>query len=126
MTVVKFNQPEEFIEELGKDAHATSIVGDRAVMTIKDRIVRVTSQSKSSSLSPNIRYIIILATYERASGQIVRLEHFCGETWAGVGGEVNEKTKERANEVGDLIRQAGAAQGLDVRAGVIEPVEAAA
>lgn len=69
MATVKFNDIEEFCAEMEKDAS-----------DIERRIVRTTTMTRTSSLSPNIRHIIALATYS-VDGQVIRLESYCGDLW---------------------------------------------
>lgn len=107
ITVVKFNSPAEFVEELKADAEKV----DRG-------IVRVTQQFASSNLSPNVRSASIVAT-ARIGDQIIRLDRYCGDLWGM--DSADEAVQRKLSDVMMFIDNAVTSFGLTVRPGVIEP-----
>jgi len=115
MATVKFNSVEEFLEELKKSQPSPGIV-------------RVTFLSKQSSLSPNIRHLLLVSTFllrgwvgaeQRPIEDIVRLDKFCGSTW-GLNTEEDMKVHERAQAAAKQIEDICKELGYEVRAGVFE------
>jgi len=105
MLTVKFNQPEEYLDEMSKDPPP-------------DKIVRSTVIYRGSRLTPNIKHVSVLATYLSKRNQIILLEHYCGDVW--VGQDVNQKTQQKINEVQDKIDRCAQELGLEVRDGTLE------
>lgn len=67
--MVQFNDIGEFIGNLAKDRES-----------VNGRIVRVTNLYRQSALAPSIRHLSVIAT-TRISGELVRLEVYCGDLW---------------------------------------------
>lgn len=104
MATVKFNDVDEFCEELARDG--------------PDRdIVRLTYLFKTSRLSPNIRHVLVVATCT-VQGQIVRLERYVGDVWglSATDEEVMEKALQTKNRLHERCKKLN----LNVRAGVLE------
>lgn len=111
MAIVKFNDLEEWSDELRKD------VPDRA-------IVRLTYLFKTSRISPNIRHVLVVATHNvtRPGGephQIVRFEKYVGDLW-GLSQETDDKVIERGGQLHAKIEAICRDLQLDVRAGIVE------
>ena len=108
--VVKFNNVDEFCDEVGKDPPDHGIV-------------RITYLFTPSSISPNIRYVQVVATCLKTrdgdAEQIVRLAKYAGELW-GMGG-ADEKVMEKAEETKKALESRCRRMHLDVRGGVLEP-----
>jgi len=103
--MVRFNDVNEFLENLDKDRDLV----DR-------RIVHVTNLYRASKLTASIQHLSVLAT-ARISGEIVRLEVYCGDLW-GITHQ-DEPVLAKADRVkGDLMEGAGSLD-LDIRAGMI-------
>jgi len=105
--IVKFNMEGEFAEELEKDA-----------ALVERRIVRLTNLFRTSSISPNIRDVLVLATYS-VQGQVVRLERYCGDVW-GINDQEDNKVLERAAKAQEMVKEACERLGLELRAGSLE------
>ena len=108
---VKFNQVDEFCEELERDAGSPQGV-DRG-------IVRVTNLWTASKTVPSIKFAKVIATYSHR-GQIVRLEHMCGDYWLEVETPENDKTMERAAADHATVKEACERLGLELRSGTLE------
>jgi hypothetical protein len=106
MIKIKFNSPEEFMEELEKN-------------NPEDGIVRLTFMAKGSGISPNIKTQYIVGTAVTNRGYIARLDVFCGETWPD-GAPGNDKVTDRASSIMQTLKDKAADLQLDVRAGVFE------
>jgi hypothetical protein len=106
MINIKFNSPEEFMDEL--DRHYP-----------QDGIVRLTFMSKSSGISPNIKTQYIIGTAVTDRGYIVRLEVLCGDTWPD-GAPGNDKVDARADAIMQALKDKAAELKLEVRPGVFE------
>lgn len=104
---VKFNQVEEFCEELEKDAPL-----------IDRQIVRCSKLWETSKLSPNIRHLSFLATCT-VKGQLVELRRYCGDIW-GINLEADERVEDKAKETNKTIDKVCGLLKLEVRAGHIE------
>lgn len=109
MPIVKFNNVDEFCEELEKDAAAVAV--DR-------NIVRLTNLFTISSPLPNVRHVKVLANYS-VQGQIVRLEHYCGDLW-GMNNDQDNKVLERAGNAQMTVKAACDRLFLELRAGALE------
>jgi hypothetical protein len=107
MIVVRFNDPEEYLAELGHDCERI----DRG-------IVRLT-QSVNPIAQPPIRHLSVVAT-ARVGDTVVRLECFCGELW-GKEFPQDAETVASAKAVMKRIEEACQALELEVRAGIFEP-----
>lgn len=107
MLFVRFNDPKEYIAELGRDHEHI----DRG-------IVRLT-QCVSQTAQPPIRHLLVVAT-ARVGDTVVRFERFCGELW---GKEFHQDTgiMKKAEAVMQHIEEACHALELEVRAGIFEP-----
>lgn len=106
MATVRFNAPEEFVEELARDA-------DR----VHRRIVRVTCRYSASRLSPNIHHLSVVAS-ALVDGQVIQLERYVGDIWR-IPEEDGKVYAQRDQVMGELAQRL-AALGLEVRAGVLE------
>lgn len=108
MITVKFNEPDEFIDEIRREKDS-----------LEGRILRITNQYRQSKSLP-LHYVSVIAT-ALARGQIIRMEKYVGET-AGMG-EEDKKTVNRAGSVQDDLKTAAAEMGLEVRAGIYQDRE---
>jgi len=104
---VTFNQVEEFIDELERDAGKV----DRG-------IVRCTKLFEASRLSPNIRLVSIFSTYS-VDGQVITLTRFCGDIW-GINKEKDGEVIAKADEYLKSIEEACKRLELEVRAGALK------
>lgn len=107
MSVVKFNDVEEFCAEIENDAPEI----DRG-------IVRSTDMSRMSSVTPNIRHIFAMASYS-VNGQIVILECYCGDVW-GVKQDEDNKVYEKSEKIRQIVTKTCETLGLHKRAGILE------
>lgn len=107
MAIVKFNAVEEFCAEIENDAQE-----------IDRRIVRTTDVSRISSMTPNIRHILAVASYS-VGEQVVRLECYCGDVW-GINQEMDKKVFEKAEQIHQTVASTCEALELQNRAGVLE------
>jgi len=107
MQIVKFNQVDEFCEELEREQN-----------NIDRGIVRVTNSWQQSKLSSNISHVSVIATCS-IKGQIVRLDRYCGDHW-GLKSETDEKTMQKAEQAQEEIKVCCVRLNLDMRAGVLE------
>lgn len=112
--VVKFNNVDEFIQEL-------------ELSPPDHGIVRATYIFTPSSISPNIRHVQVVATCfitrEGDAEQIVRLEKYAGDLWGM--GDVDERVMEKAEEAKSSLESKCRHLNLDVRGGMLEsPAEA--
>lgn len=102
--MVQFNDVHEFLNNLDKDRHL-----------IERRIVRITNLFRQSRLTASIQHLSLVATAQ-VSGEIVRLEVYCGDLWnLGSDQPVVDKTK----EIHQTLTDECARLNLDVRAGLI-------
>lgn len=108
MIIVKFNSVEEFCDEIAKG-------------TPEDRIVRLTNLYTASKLSPNIRFVSVVATCIMKN-KIVRLDRHCGDSW-GLGNESDQKTFERADKASKAVEATCKRLDYEVRAGIFEEIE---
>ena len=114
--LVRFNQVEEFCDELHKEQG-----------NIERRIVRVTNLYTRSKMAANIKHVQLIATFlvcafpaalPAAGPHIVRLERYCGDIW-GIEKQ-DQPVLERAEAATKKIEQVCQELGLEVRPGVIE------
>ena len=108
MPLVTFNVEDEFCEEMIKDASR-----------IDCYIVRVTNLFRQSSISSNIKHVLVVATYS-VDGQVVRLERYCGD-FLGVHGEQDDKTLDKAQKTQEAVKVACEKCALELRAGILTP-----
>lgn len=111
MATVRFNDVEEWSEELRKD------LPDRG-------IVRLSYLFKPSRISPNIRHVLLVATHivTRPGGpphQLVRFEKYVGDLW-GLNQERDKEVMGWGEELKANIEAVCRDLRLDVRAGMIE------
>lgn len=111
MATVKFNDVEEWSEELRKD------VPDRA-------LVRLSYLFKPSRISPNIRHVLLVATHtvSRPGGephQLVRFEKYIGDLW-GLNQERDKEVMRGGEELKARMEAVCRELQIDVRAGLIE------
>jgi hypothetical protein len=117
MLTAVFNDPEEFLEDLVKEAERPG--GD-----IARGIVRVTKEVRHTATDP-LWNLLVVATYGVDDGQggvvhLVRLQHFCGQVWQGNPGDpVSIGVHEKSEKVMEIVVEAARALGLEVRAGVL-------
>ena len=104
---VTFNQVEEFIAELGKDAGKVS-----------RGIVRCTKLFEAFRLSPSIRLVSIFSTYS-VDGQVITLTCYCGDT-SGINREKDREVIAKADGYLKSIEEACKRLGLEARAGVLK------
>jgi dsDNA-specific endonuclease/ATPase MutS2 len=103
--MLRFNDIEEFFEELKKDRDL-----------IERGIVRVTSILRPSQSVPSIFHIVVAAT-ARVAGEIVRLDIYCGDVFQGF--DRDSEVLKAANEKIGMIKERCTSLELDVRAGVL-------
>lgn len=107
MPIVKFNSVDEFCDELQKDA-----------AKVDRNIVRSTNLFTIHSALPNVRHVKVLAHYS-VQGQIVRLEHYCGDVW-GMREDQDNEVLGRAGKAQMAVKAACELLGLELRAGSLE------
>lgn len=114
--LVRFNQVEEFCDELRKEQG-----------NIERRIVRVTKLYTQSKMAASIKHVQVISTFlvcafpsalPAAGPNIVRLERYCGDIW-GIKNQ-DQPVLERAEAAIKKIEQVCQELGLEVRPGVIE------
>ena len=117
--IIRFNQVEEFIEELKKEYPNPKI---------PCYILRLTCsyQYQSNGVNPNalkpapIKIGTVIATIKSASKEdIIRLERYCGEYW-GADFKGDETTKANVETAFKSIEDACKELGIEVRAGIFE------
>lgn len=106
MATVKFNETDEFVNELTKDANK-----------VERSIVRIVFRTSFDSGIPHI-HILTLVASAVVDGHVVRLERRCGSFWKET--EEQKKVVEFAESHADRIRSACAEMKLEVRSGVFE------
>lgn len=113
ISAVKFNSTKEFIEEMQLQKGK-----------VLEKTVRVTHEYKRSSLSPNIYYVSVIATFiaqtEEGGYLLCRLDKFCGDQWSGLEADTNDKTTKQRDETTKAVSFEASALGLSVKAGVYE------
>jgi hypothetical protein len=102
--MVRFNDVDEFLENLDKDRQH-----------VERRVVRVTNLYRASKLTPSIQHLSVVAT-ARVAGEIVRLEVYCGDLWH-LGRD--DAIIAKATTIQRTLADECARLDLDVRAGVI-------
>ncbi len=114
--IVRFNNVDEYLEELEKEA---------AQGHIPRGIVRATSMYSPSKLSPNIHNLSVVSTFlsspphgRNADVYMVRLDKRCGQLWDLE--SQDQAVVEQAEQVHLKISQKCAALNLDLRSGLIE------
>lgn len=103
--MVRFNQVEEFLEELAKDKDH-----------IERGIVRLTNLYRPSRQVPSIQHLSVVATM-RVGRDIIRLEVYCGDLWHL---DRDQPVLDRAKALHTTLEEGCARLGLEVRAGVLE------
>ena len=111
MAVVKFNVVDEFIAELEKE------IGP-GFCNIERGIVRVSYLNRETAVSPNIRHLLVVATAKLFTGDIMRLQSYCGQIWNME--DQDKPVLQNAEEKLNKIREACQKLGLEVRAGAFE------
>lgn len=122
MTTVRFNVPQEFMDELRQD-HRDHF----PLPGVERHIVRVTTEMRTTAHFP-ARNLLVVATYKvHGHPTIVRLERFIGQVLGyrdhdGAWGwfEADKRLIAEANRDADALRGFAESLGLDVRGGVIE------
>jgi len=102
---VKFNNPDEFIEEMEKD-------GQR----ISRNIVRLTTMRRISEKISALHFVSVIATY-RVGDEIIELDAYCGNEWTN---KADDKVWNKVKEIYDKIQKACERLNLEVRAGFYE------
>jgi hypothetical protein len=110
-TAVRFSEAVEFIAELARD-----------VDLIHRRIVRVSLRFTPSRGMPVVRHVEVVAGYEVAGGDVVRMERWVGDYW---GEGFDRKALDAADELQRRIVKAAEDLGLETRPGVFERAKAA-
>jgi len=105
MALIKFNYPDEFIEELKKEPLAKPVV-------------RLTNLRRQNEKTFPLASLTVVATAKAADGDIIRMDHYSGSLWGH--NQEDEKTWEHAKAIGDQIRKACEELNLEVRAGIYE------
>lgn len=103
---VKFNDPDEFIEELKKSAPMPKVL----------RVVR----KFDAGMKPTSLSVVATAVHGQpgASHHVLYLETYVGQLFGF--GDADERTNGLAEKVADKLKAAAAELGLDVRSGVFE------
>jgi hypothetical protein len=109
MITVKFNEPDEFIQELQKDY--PDRYGGRP-------IIRLTGLIKNARLLP-IRHLYLAASIINPRDQIVKLEKYCGDLW-GSNTKSDQDSRARYDELYGMVKKAAEDLNLEVRGGVFE------
>ena len=104
---VIFNQVEEFIAELEKDAGQ-----------VERNLIRCTKLFEPSYLSPTIRLVSIFSTYS-VDGQVITLTCYWGDT-SGINREKDGEVIAKADGYLKTIEEACKRLGLEARAGVLK------
>ncbi|GAH44585.1 unnamed protein product [marine sediment metagenome] len=104
MAIVKFSFQDEYIEELKK-------------ARLEQPIVRLTDLARHEQAVP-LRSLFVISTAKAASGDIIRLEHFCGTLW-NINSQ-DEQVLQRADIIHSEIKEACQALELEIRAGIFE------
>jgi len=107
--IVKFTSPEEFCQEIEKDANAKAIGRG---------IVRCTIRHATSRLSPMILHVDAIATYS-VGGQIIKLDHYCGDIWQ-LNTDDDKKVFDKAKACLSSVEEKCKALDLQVRSGILE------
>ncbi len=107
MPVIRFNYPDEYIEELKKES-------------LEKPIVRLTNLQRPIEKVAPLRSLSVVSTAKAATGDIIRLEHYCGQLW-GLGKE-DKRIWERAEAIHEEIKKACQDLDLEVRAGIYETI----
>lgn len=103
---VTFNEPEEFLEELERDAEH-----------VYRRIVRVTRRWTASKVHPGIHHLELVATAV-VKDQVVQLRRYVGDIWRMKGQD--QPVLNAADQKQREIEARCQAMGLEVRAGMME------
>ena len=90
---VHFNYPDEFIQELSRDGPPSGIV-------------RLTRSYRPTAIA-FLKTLVVLAAYANARGEIVELEHFCGEVCRD--GDESVRRRDRPRGAGDRTGRSGRA-----------------
>jgi len=109
--LIKFTNPQEFIDELDKDRYH-----------IERRIVRLTALYTPSKSVPTIYVVKVIATAKLQWGDIIRLEHFLGDYWSSFpeDDKINKGVLQRRDDVYRQIEEACKRFDLEIRAGTYE------
>lgn len=107
---IAFNVPQEFVEELRRDAPA-----------IHRAVVRVTGRRRAAGRIAPVELLDLMASYRRGD-EVVRLEYHCGQLWGEGFEHIDKTTYSRAEDARDLIVEAAktADSMLEVRGGVYQ------
>jgi hypothetical protein len=103
---VTFNDVEEFLEELAKDAPPS-------------RILRLTRNHRFAGSVPYAS-VSVVAGYVNARGELVELSIYVGDNWPG-DSEYGRKTREYGDLIIQRIEAAARAAGIEVRTGRFAP-----
>lgn len=103
--LVRFNEPSEFISELGKD-----------VELVDRRLVRITGLYRQ--VMGAVRDYSVVAT-AKVGPDLYRLEKYVGQLW-GLKAEADKEVLRKGEEVKDQLDLACVELGLAVRAGLLE------
>ena len=105
MALVKFNFQDEYIDELKK-------------AKLDQPVVRLTNLQRHSEKIAPLRSLFVISTAKAANGDIIKLEHYCGQLW-GIDSQ-DEQIWQRAEIVHSEIKKACQDLKLEVRAGIFE------
>jgi hypothetical protein len=106
MATITFNLPAEFLVEL-----------EQGQQLVRRGIVRIPRLYRTSSFSPVIRHLSVVAT-ALIGGDVVRCESDCGDLWQMADHDTATLTK--AGQVCRALEDGCARLGLQVRAGIAE------
>ena len=104
--LIKFNAADEFVEELKKEPLAKPVVRLTYLRKANDKIAPLTS-------------LFIVATAKTADGDLIKLEHYCGEQ---CGVPEDDKTQRHGEDVHRYIENHCADLRLEVCSGIYEEV----
>jgi hypothetical protein len=105
---VTFRHVSDYRDELALD-----------VEKIERRIVRLETVREFRTKLPNISTIVVRST-ARIAGEVVSLEHVCGDHWGGGFEDANKSTNEIRSNVEASIAEFCKEHDLEVRGGRLE------
>lgn len=116
---VTFTSTTEFVEELMRTMDLSGLGSG----TFVDATLRFTNSYIPSSLSPNIKHVVVVATVVRPGDviQIIELRRFCGELW-GIDSRSDDSTRDNIAKIHTQLKKAAETLGLRTAAGVYESV----
>jgi hypothetical protein len=105
---VRFSVVDEFLAELAAEHQ-----------DVEDRIVRLTFNYQQSTQVPFVYHLSVVAGF-LVRGQLMYLQHACGDVWQGHGSEHGAKAKAKAESIAQQVEEHAQALTLVVRRGIFE------